>query len=256
MSDIDVDINEILLAHQCLDCLSKKISLSRAVFQQTKSALDKKPILSNLKLNVFHFELHALFQQVSQHTLSGLFAELQHWLLPEENLPPAPMDSALLSTLASNYDESTSEKIHRFQDPLHLRSFLDMENTEIVMRLHATHTPQNTLCPAAELLALILFYHSQDKIKEGENEQPLLNGKQIVNGVLALNKLYSLSPAEQLVLSAHQQQCRDIQSLRCENASLREEVASMGEKIDTLLDMVKQLMPKQEAKRSRSPMMF
>jgi hypothetical protein len=161
--------------------------------------------------------------------MKELFAEFQHWLLPDEGLPPGLVDSTTVKAISSLPDDESS-RIRSLQDPKRLRQYMELDPSEFLTMLYDAISLKGEN-PAAELLSELLMYHKGDLLDDGK---PLLNTEQEKSCFFVLKRLNSFSDSEKLTLISHRRHREEVRELRYENAVLRKQVDGSKAKIEEL----------------------
>lgn len=155
--------------------------------------------------------LQQTYQDIAQRDIAQLFAEFTSFLYP--GVPAIQTNNPLFRK--EEYRQS-KEEIEQLQNPLNLRTFLDLGDAEIKKQLGLCIDEMDGN-PAAELLAQMLFLCNPSKEQESEKEkekesdeqltsQSLLSHAQIQKGLRLLIELYSISPENRLKLSISRHQ--------------------------------------------------
>ena len=260
--DIDLATEQALRARKGLDYLAEINFITKELSHKIKAIIAAKTKFS-LEINEFPIELQQSVAMQSNRTLRELFAEFQHWILPDEGLPSGLADSKMVKTMDLTDDEL--KRICSFQDPKRLRQYMEIDPSEFLTMVYDAISPQGEN-PAAILLAQLLMFHKNVLL---DDKKPLFNETQEQNCFLVLKRLYSLSDAEKLTLISHRKHGEDVRELRYENADLQQQVDVGKAKIESLEAKVNQLVAlvqsmqaqltqseqqdKQGMKRSHSP---
>lgn len=125
------------------------------------------------------------------------------------------------------------------QNPLQLRTFLSLNQAEILKRLLASTDHNDS--PAAILLATILLHKSDEKVIVNFKEEPLLSEEQKTICLEVLKKFYSLTDMEKLLIIEQQTQSTTISQLQQENESLLQCVAGLSAQVKSLSNVINSL---------------
>lgn len=216
--DIELTTEQAFRAAKGINYLAEIEFISKDTCRQILDMIGAKTKYT-LELEAFPLALQKSLSIQSKRSLHELSAELQHWLLPDEGLPPGLIDSVIVKATSDHSDEEL-KTIRKLQSPKMLRQYAELDPSEFLTMLYDSISPKGEN-PAAELLAEILMYHKKDLLDDGK---PLFDSEQEKKYFLILKRLYNLTESEKLTLISHRKHREEVRELKYENAVLKNEL--------------------------------
>ncbi len=201
-----------------------------------------------MSISVLPAEIRSHVEKPSNRNLLQLYCEFLSQINP--SFPAYHVDSEVGQHLECNISK---DELRRFQDVTTLRQTLAKLDTSTLLAkfCKAANDLKEDKNPAAVLLAEILLYHANDKIVVDGKEEKFLSVELVQTGVILLNRLYKLSPTEQLYLAA----IRDMQTVQEEQGEklqeTKQEVIELRWELKETQSLLKELLSELRQKRTQ-----